>query len=255
MRQNWLLGAAALIAIAAPAVAHADTTGYVGLGYATLDDNDDGDKESYTTLNGGVVTDIGGDWHVQFDAADGSMDHHGHDDAQSNATVHAFYRNSTFAVGGFGGFQSRTGSSHWDIGAEGQVYLGNFTLGGDYTHADVRNGGYYQTDSVDVIGDYFIMPNLSVGGGITWRSDEWEGEDAFVYQANVEYQFSGSPFSVGAAYWQADADYDSSGGHDTNSFGVFARWNFGTPDLITRNHEGASMPGGSNFVRDVIGAY
>lgn len=255
MKQNWLLGAAALLAMAAPAVARADTTGYVGLGYASLDDDDDGNKDGYSTFNGAVVTELGGDWHVQFDAADGSMNHNSHDDAQSDATVHVFNRNGTFAWGGFGGFQNRTGSSLWDLGVEGQYYVGDFTFGADYTHSDVRNGGDYQVDSVDVTGDYFIMPNLSVGAGVTWRDDEFDAEDGYIYQANVEYQFADSPFSIGAAYWQANLDYDFGGSHDVNSFGVFARWNFGTPDLVTRSREGASMPGGSNFIRDTIAQY
>lgn len=255
MQKKWLIGAAAAFAMAAPAVAHADTTGYVGAGYNTIHDDDDSFKDSYLTLQGAMVADIAGDWHVQFDAADGDMNHDSHDDAQSAINVHVFNRNDTFAYGVFGGFESRTGSSFWNLGAEGQYFVGNLTLSAAAMHGDERNNGDYQTDSVDLQADYFIMPNLSVGGGLNYRNDEWDGQEGHTLQVNAEYQMANCPLSFGAMYWEGNYDYDSSGDHTTQSFGLFAKWNFGTTDLVSRSHTGASMIGGSTIMRDTIGQY
>ena len=135
--------------MAAPAVAHADTTGYVGLGYNTIDD-DDSFRDSYLTLQGAMVADIAGDWR-QFDAADGGMNHDSHDDAQSAiqcARLQSATTRSLMACSAVS--ENRTGSSFWNLGAEGQYFVGNLALSAAAMHGDQRNNGDFQTDSVDL---------------------------------------------------------------------------------------------------------
>jgi hypothetical protein len=257
MRNTWLLGAAALLAVAAPGVASA-TSGYVGAGYTALDDDDSTDKDGSIDLNGAVVTDLTGSWDLQFNADYSAMDHGTHDDPFTTTTVHAFTRNPNWAAGGFVGMFNRGGSNFWDAGIEGQLYLGSFTLTGAYTHADESNcsGCDSASDWVDLSGDFFLSPNTSIGANVSWYDDAWESESGYLYGVNIEHQFAGSPFSVGAGYLMLDGDYDGGGSHQVDSFSVFARWNFGTSDLRERSTEGASMPGGGeHLVRGAIGSW
>lgn len=250
-----LTGAAAVLAVAAPSVASAEITGYVGASYASVDDDDDSNKDGVIGLDGALVTDVGGAWSLQFDAHHGDMDHGGHNDAFSNATAHLFTRNESWAFGGFAGLGSRGGSSFWLAGVEGQFYTSDFTFGAAYTYADERNNDGYPLNAIDLEGAYFLTPNTSIGAGLGWFDDEWEDEDGFAYNLNIEHQLAGSPFSIGAAYFMHDADYSGGGEHEVDGFGIFGRWNLGTADLQTRSREGASMPGGANFVRHSVNSW
>lgn len=245
-----LMGAAAVLAVAAPGVAHADTTGFVGLGYTALDDDDDGDKEDLVILDGAVASNIGGAWNVQFDAHHGYFDHGSHDDAFTNASAHLFARSSGWAAGGFAGLGTRGSDNIWLAGLEGQLYFSNVTLGGAWTFSDMTNGsGDTEFTLLDLDAAFFLTPNTSIGGGAGWYDDEWEGEDGYYVALNAEHQFAGSPFSIGGGYFMYDSDYSGGGGHEIDGFSIFGRMNFGTADLQTRSREGASLPGGVNFVR------
>ena len=92
-----LMGAAAALAIAAPGIASADTTGNFAFSYNTLDDDNDGFKEDYLSLSGAVATDLNNGWTLQFDADLGDMNHDVHTDNFSTATVHAFTPNDSYA--------------------------------------------------------------------------------------------------------------------------------------------------------------
>ncbi|MGH6951856.1 MAG: hypothetical protein ACREH4_13370, partial [Vitreimonas sp.] len=121
-----LFGAAAALAITAPGMAAADTSGYASFSYNTLDDDNDGDKEDYLELNGAVVGSLGGSWNVQFDASAQDMGHSSHTDNMSTAIVHAFWRGESFAFGGFGGVT--TGEIDGSVlGAEAALYLDRFS--------------------------------------------------------------------------------------------------------------------------------
>jgi hypothetical protein len=247
--RKLIIGAAALLAVALPGVAAADATGYVGLSYATLDDDDLSNKDGGIGLEGAVVANAGGSWNVQFDAHHAGMEHGDHEHAFSNATAHLFTRNADWAAGGFAGLANRDGSSRYHVGVEGQLYLTNATISAAYMYADETEGDSYEASTLDVEGSFFVTPNTAIGAGVGWFDDEWEGEDGFHYNVNVEHQFAGTPYSIGAAYFMYDADYESGGGHETDGFLIFGRWNFGTADLQTRSREGASMIGGVNHVR------
>ena len=249
--KKYFLGAAAALAVAVPGVAAADTNGFVGLNYATLDDSWDSDKDDAYGLNGAVVTNIGGAWNLQFDAAQANMTHGDHNHAYSDANVHAFYRTDAFAVGGVFGYENN-GDALYSLGVEGQYYLPRFTLSGSYTYQSDISDDDFQTQNIAVDGQFFIMPNLAVGGGVQWVDSEWAAQDGYNYSVNAEYQLANSPLSFGASYTKSDLDSQFGGGHYNDVFGVFARWNFGTPDLQTRSTSGASLTGGADAFRGVL---
>lgn len=248
---------AAILALALPGAALADTaTGYIGFGYAAIDDDDDSAKTSFTTFEGAVVTPLSGEWNVQFDARSNDMNHDSHNDGFSAFNAHAFSRNDAWALGAFAGQNNRVGSSFWNVGVEGQYYAKELTFSAAYAFAQETNDWSSEdVNTLELNVAYFLTPDTALGGDLTWYNDEWESEDGYLFGVSLEHQLSGSPVSLGAHVHVTDSDYSGGGGHQTDLVGVFARWNFGTPDLQTRSREGASMPGGASIGRENIGTW
>jgi hypothetical protein len=245
-----LLGAVAALAVGAPGLAHADAAGYVGLAYNTLDDNFDANKDDYVTLSGAVVTPLGGNWNLQFDADVGDMNHSSHTDTFATAIAHAFYRNDGWAWGGFAGYSADEDNA-WLIGTDGALYLDRFTIAGDALVGENRVQSDNTIAEVSVQGSWFVTDNFSIAADANWFDWEFSGgfsQDGVVYGASAEYQFDGSPFSIYGGYHTAN----DINGDDVNSFAVGFRYNFGSSSLIDRDRHGASMSGGSQLLRDQV---
>jgi hypothetical protein len=238
-----LLGAATALAVAAPAVASADTNGYVSFSYNTLDDDNDGGKDDYIELNGAVATSLGGNWNLQFDSASQELNHDSHSDHMNTTVAHAFMRTDGYAFGGFAGLTVGE-QDNYILGAEGALYLDRFSLngsawfGGDRQYSDEENSG------VSATGAYFISDNLSVGADIVYYSFDYGGgseEDGTVYGVNAEYQFTNG-FSVYGGYHTSDEDNFGTD-RQVDTFSIGGRFNFGTGSLMERDRNGASMIG------------
>ncbi len=98
------------------------------------------------------------------------------------------------AAGVFGGWTDYFGTGIPTAGLEGQIYLGNLTLG--------AQGSYNWDDGNDVWGirgdaDLYFNPDLKLGGDVQfWNvggSDIWQGG------LDVEKRFTGTPLSAGAS--------------------------------------------------------
>lgn len=248
------LGAAAAIALVAPGVASADTSGYVGFGYNTLDDSGDSNKNDYIELGGALVTDLNNGWNLQFDSTSANMNHDSHSDDMSATTVHMFKRSDSHAFGGFAGL---TGGEidALVVGAEGAIYLDRFTLSGSGAYLFDREDSDTTGTRFGVAGDWFVHDNLSVGvdiGAFDWDFGSFE-QDGTTYGVNAEYQFAGSAVSVFGGWHQSDYDESFGGSADVDTFSLGLRYNLGTRSLIERDRSGASMRGGgSELVRDQV---
>jgi hypothetical protein len=248
-----LMGAAAALAIAAPGIASADTTGNVAFSYNTLDDDNDGFKEDYLSLSGAVATDLNNGWTLQFDADLGDMNHDGHTDNFSTATVHAFTRNDSYAYGGFAGLTSDETSGFY-IGGEGAMYFNRFTLSANALVGKNRESSDEEFQSIAANGDYFVTDNFSIGADLSYHNFDFGGgseQDGTIYGVNAEYQFAGSGFSVFGGYHESDLD-DFGTDNEVSSFTIGGRYNFGTGSLLERDRSGASMRGGSQLPRAQI---
>lgn len=245
-----LLGAAAALAVIAPGAAAADTSGWVGFSYNTLDDDNDGSKEDYLDLSGSVVTNLGGNWNLQFDGSMQDMNHDSHTDSHGTAVAHVFMRNDGYAFGGFGGFTTGEQDGYL-LGAEGALYLDRFTLagsayfGGDRQYSDEENSG------LQASGTYFWSDNFSIGADVSYYSFDFSGggneQDGTIYGVNAEYQFANG-FSIFGGWHTSDEDYFGAD-KQTDSFSIGGRYNFGTGSLIERDRSGASMPGANSLQR------
>lgn len=246
MLKKVLVGAVAAAAMMTPGLAAADTTGHVGFSINTLDDDNDDAKEDYIELNGAVVGSLGGSWNMQFDAASQNMNHDGHTDDMSTATVHAFSRSEGFAFGGFAGLTGGDSSALF-IGAEGALYLDRFSLAGAALVGEDREEGD-EVNGLSGAGTFFVSDNLSLGADVSYYSMFDGDEDGTIYGVNAEYQFGGSPFSIFGGYHMSDLENFGSD-REVDTFTIGGRFNFGTSTLLERDRNGASMPGASMFNR------
>jgi hypothetical protein len=234
--RKLFLGAAALVALAAPGVAAAN--GYVGLDYNTVDSDAGGDADA-VGVSGSVVLSP----NVALDAgyADG-------DDASAyGVTGHLFTNNSQYLVGGFlgvSGGDSDVGddSTAWGGGVEGQYYMNNVTLAAAL--------GYSTNDDsdVDVWGlngeaRYFISENFRIEGGLGWFSAEADGgfeDNALSLGVGGEYQFAAAPVSIGLGYTNVQFDELD---FDVDTISATVRYNFGGGSLLDRDRSGGGLAG------------
>jgi len=126
------------------------------------------------------------------------------------AACHLFWRNPTVGLIGFaGGYLHRTGVDAFQVGSEGEFYLGNFTFG---AFVGVGNIAYdmwvpfIDTDVTKLIGqlsiNWYPLNDLRLGG-IYNRSF-----DNDLFKANVEYQIVVPGLVITAEFAIGDHNYE-----------------------------------------------
>jgi len=244
--KNLLLGAAAAVAIAAPASAFADTSGYIEGGYETSEYDGGGDFDALH-LGGGIAQDFGG-WGVQFDARTVNQEWDGAGDySHGYAAVHAFTSGGAWDFGGYIGLLDYYGDSGKMIGAETRTAFGNISLNGALGYADFENfGSDYNALDLRVNGAYFLNPNFAINAGI--GHTDWESgidSDALDLSLGATYQFANS-FALYGEYVNTDGD-NTFGDWEIDTFRIGVRYNIGGGDLQTVTNEGASWSGASDL--------
>lgn len=226
-----IFGVAIATALVSPGIAVADSTGYVGIGAATLDDNNDSSKEDIVSVEGAIATTLGGDWSLAFTASNYDMGHNDHSHTYPSIDAQLIKNTDAYSIGGYFG---STVDSLYGVGVGGSYYLGQFTIGGDVSYAVDRYDGDYPVTTATVRAGYYIHDNFVVTGEYGYTDSEWEGEEADIWGVGAEYQFANSPFSLSANYMMAEGDFS-----EAESFGLGLRYHFGTTDLISRDRTGA----------------
>lgn len=229
--RNLFLGAAAIMAIAAPSVAAAQT-GYVGADYTSTDIDGLGSEDAF-----GVSGAVELSGHVAIDA--GVFDNDG--ESAWGGAGHLYLNDSSHLIGAFLTVSDSDASTLWGGGVEGQVYLNNVTLAGAVSYGRDDDA---DVDAMGANGEarYFFSDNFRVEGGLGFFNIDTAGGDdnATTFSAGGEYQFAAAPVSVGLGYTRLaldEADIDA----DTVSATV--RWNFGGGTLHGRDHTGAALAG------------
>jgi len=174
---------------------------------------------------------------------------------------HATWRNpNRGALGVFGGI---TGGSIFDdgdqtryfIGAEGQVYFGDFTLYGqggfhDWIQGDSNHDEMAEGWFIRGVGRWFVTPYDKVEGEIGYNmSDNNIGNnngdiETINWGALYEHQFMNSPVSVYAEYdgYRHDDQSHSSNNVETEHiFMLGAKIYFNQPDLQTADRYGPTL--------------
>jgi hypothetical protein len=231
--RNWIIGAAALLAVAAPSVAAAQT-GYVGVNYGNADAGGAADEDFYG-VEGAVAFAGSGSIVFEVDAAIVDSDE---TDSAYGLTGHVYSRNDSHLFGGFVGVADSDDSTTWIAGLEANKYFTNWTLAGALFYGnndDAETDGY----GVNVEARAFVSDNFRLNGNIGYASVDDGGagddEDAMLYGVGGEYQFASYPVSIVAGYNTADFD-----GGDVDTWTIGVRYNWGGT-LRDRDRSGASQ--------------
>ena len=230
--RNWILGAAALLAVAVPGVAAAQT-GYVGVNYGNADAGGGNDQDFYGA-EGAVAFAGSGSIVFEVDAAVVDSDD---TDSAYGLTGHVYARNDNHLFGGFIGVADSDDSTTWVGGLEANKYFTNWTLAGAIFYGnndDADADGY----GVNVEARAFVHDNFRLNANIGYASvDAGAGsdDDAMIYGVGGEYQFASFPVSIVAGYNTADFD-----GGDVDTWTIGVRYNWGGT-LRDRDRSGASQ--------------
>jgi len=238
--RNWIIGAAAaLAAVAAPSVAAAQATGYVGLVYSNSDPSGaTDDVESYGG-EGAVAFAGSGSIVFEIDAAVTTTDDTGSGDDETGYGLvgHIYGRNSDHLFGGFVGIVGGEDTETWLAGLEANKYFASWTLAGALFYG---NNDDFDVDGwgANVEGRLFLTDNFRLNGNVGWVEVDSGGadDDAMMWGVGGEYQFDAMPISIGAGWNNIDFD---AGDVDTWTVGV--RYNFGGTTLRDRDRNGASQ--------------
>lgn len=230
--KQWIIGAAALLAVVAPGVAAAQT-GYVGAVYSDTDVDGAGDSDAYG-VQGAVFFNATDTVGVEVDAAVLDSDD---TDATGSLAVHAFKRNDRYLFGGFAAVANNDDDTAWQVGLESAHYIDRATVGVAVAYGESDND--VDAFGVTVTGDYFPMDNLRVGANVGWAkvNTSFGDGDGWAYGVSGEYQIDAMPISFGLAYTRIDSD---DAGLEADVVGVTVRYNWGG-SLFDRDRSGASQ--------------
>lgn len=218
--RNFLLSAAAILAIATPA--SAETTGAVGVSYNSNDANGFYEYETWD-VDGYVFHRIAGPWAAQVEGRYEDVDYgSGFEDEGTHLALHGLYATDAFTAGLFLGNGSVFSDYDFNFyGVEGAYRVANWTLEGSATLRGQDND--YARYHVGA--KYFFTDNFSVGGryGFTDR----DGGNWTSYDIGAEYRLSAIPIVLTANYLQFDGDFS----WEVDTWSVGARWEFGSSSL------------------------
>lgn len=229
--RNWIIGAAALLAVAAPSIASAQT-GYAGVFAGNADAGGANDEDFYG-IEGAVAGVASGSLNWEIDAAYTDGDEA---DGAVGVTGHLYSRNDSHLFGGFIGVSDSDDSTTWVAGLEANKYFANWTLAGALFYG---NNDDFDTDGygVNVEARAFINDNFRLNGNIGYASVDAGGgdDDAMIYGVGGEYQLASYPVSFVAGYNTIDFD-----GGDVDTWTIGVRYNWGGT-LRDRDRSGASQ--------------
>lgn len=272
--RTLIIAAAALLAVAAPGVAAAETGGHIKFTYASIDsessifDDEECEGECFdfssdglVALGGVVVTDVTDNWRIQFNGVSADVDASYFDNdfsrAFSQVEVHATRAVGMFDVGVFTGLFNNEGTSYWLYGAEAAANFerGEITLsvaGATSPNSDDSFlGNDEEITSIAASGTLYLTENIAIGasasntdfGDNDFYFSDFDGE-VTSYGVHAAYSIPNTDFTVGVGYRQADSDFG-----DTDFIGVSLAWTFG------EGSRGRVMPGAEALIPDAVASF
>lgn len=241
--RTWIIGAAALLAVAAaPGVASA-ASGYVGLTYSNTDVDHGGSNNAWGA-EGSVV--FSGSSQISFEL-DGAIADGDNTDTVTAATGHVFTRNDSYLFGGFVGIAHADDSNTWSAGLEANKYFEQWTLAGAVIYAN-NDDADTSVWGVNAQARVFPTDNFRLQANAGWAQVDFGGpggnDDAWTAGVGAEYQFDALPVSIGANYNHVEINDED---FSANVWGVTLRYNFGGGSLRDRDRNGASQADLVNF--------
>lgn len=255
--RSLIIGAAALLAMAASSIASAETGGAIKLTFASIDGDDSSSyycecyndsKDNVAALSGVVVTDLSQDgWRLQFNATSADLEHASHSDAYSQVEVHAVKNLGDVDVGVFAGMLNGNGTSFNELGIEAAMNFEGGQIAVSAATASSPNSNSYYDDEITTVaatGTFNLNDNWSVGGSIssTDFGNFGDSEDIESFGVNVAYHVPDTTLTIGVGY------RSSEGEEEVEFLGVSLSWGFG------EGARGREMPGALALIPDAITA-
>lgn len=233
--RNWIIGAAAILAVAVPGVAAAQT-GYVGAVYGNVEP-DGGDDSDFYGAEGAVA--FAGSGSIVFEV-DASLTDSDDTDTGYGLLGHVYGRNDSHLFGGFVGISGSDDSETYTVGLEAAKYFTNWTLAGAVAYGnndDADADGF----GANVEGRFFVQDNFRLDANLGWANIDFAGgdDDAFTYGVGGEYQFAAMPISIRAGW--AHSEFDEADA-EADAWTIGVRYNWGGT-LRDRDRNGASQAG------------
>lgn len=232
--RNWIIGAAALLAVAVPGVAAAQT-GYAGafVGNAEADGGDDAD---FYGVEGAVA--FSGSGSIVFELDANVTDS---DDADEGYGLvgHVYGRNDSHLFGGFVGLAGNDDTETFTVGLEAAKYFASWTLAGAVAYGendDFDSEGW----GANVEGRFFVQDNFRLDANVGFANIEYGSfgdDDAFSYGLGGEYQFAALPISVALGWDHVEFDEVDT---EADAWTLGVRYNWGGT-LRDRDRNGASQ--------------
>lgn len=255
--RKMLIAAAAVLAVAVPGVAAAQT-GYVDLAYTNTDTDFAGDDVDATSLGGSVAFSGSHAISFQVDGRYANIDAGGGDVDAIGVGGHVYKRGAQWLWGGYAGYTNFDAAGgdidEWTVAAETQYYTARGTVSGALSYSDAEDFGG-GANLVMLEGEYrhFVTDNFSLQGGLGIGSGEIGATDIDVWSGQVggELQFDRMPISIFAGYRHNSVDAGA-GDLDTDSVGVGVRYNWGGT-LWDRNRGGAGLNRVPGVLERIVG--
>ncbi|MBC6981433.1 hypothetical protein [Caulobacter sp. 17J80-11] len=234
--KKLLVASAAVAALFAAAPAFAGS-GQVDLSYTNVEDEVD-----VWSLGGAAVTEVGADWNIQGDATVHRVDVGGGNINFTDAALHLFKRNDSYAMGVYVDSSDIEMASAWGLGVEGQKFFDKATIAGSIGWNTAESFGSDMDGWNATLGaTFFATDNFSIGAGVGYADFDFI-DSVTTWDISAEFKPESSPVSFFAGY--SNQDVSSFGGDDVSAWTLGARWNFGGGSLKERDRSGASMKGG-----------
>jgi hypothetical protein len=177
----------------------------------------------------------GGPFNIELEGNAGMITEGGTSVGLDYGMVHAYWRNHTFALGGFGGIETIASERVDTFGGEAQIYHNKFSLYGQVAGFNIPSAGngwwarggvqLFLTDNFMLEGDVRDLGINTGGSGNLW-----------LYAATVEFRPMTWPASFFATYRAV-----TESGENLNSWLVGVRFHVGNQTLHQQYTTGASM--------------
>ncbi len=252
--RSLIVGAAALLALALPNMAAAETGGSIRFTYASLDGGFDENfcecndsKDSMVALGGTVVTDLSHEgWRLQFNGASADMDHNQHSDAMSQVEVHAVKNLGQVEVGLFTGMFNNNGWNFNELGVEAAMNFEKGRIAVSAVTADSPNASLFdETTSVAATGTFNLNDSWSIGATVSntdfGNFGSFNNGEVDSYGVSVSYRVPDSSLAITLGYRSSESN-DA----DLDFVGVSFSWGFG------EGARGREMPGATALIADAM---
>lgn len=245
--RKLIIGAAAMLAVALPGVAAAQTTATLGVSYANYDvESDDVDMFG---LDGAFAHDFSNGWTVQGEAAHDRIDFDGAEVGVSYGAVNFGMRNENHALYGFVGLSDFYVSSVATVGVGGQLHFEQASVNGSVAYADIGEAFIDSGNltNVHVDGTWFITDNFGITGEAAWTEVEVDSSDTdwTTLGIGASYRFTDTPWTVYAGYQNRDFE-----GGDIDSFRIGVRFDIGSGSAREQARSGASWNGARSLYEE-----